>query len=59
MERARRSWVRTCGRRVRVQANARSFPRLVRLGFIGTGQRGGYTVMEADGVVLAGRLDSD
>lgn len=46
-------------RRVRVLANERSFPRLVRLGFVGTGQRGGYTVMEADGVVLAGRLDLD
>ncbi|OWL98951.1 hypothetical protein CBQ26_00395 [Deinococcus indicus] len=46
-------------RRVRVMANAHSFPRLVRLGFVGTGQRGGYTVMEADGVVLAGRLDLD
>ena len=46
-------------RRVRVQANARSFPRLVRLGFIGTGQRGGYTLMEADGVVLAGKLQGN
>lgn len=39
-----------------MQANARNCPSLMRLSFIGAGQRMGYTLMEADGVVLAGKL---
>lgn len=45
-------------RRVRVHANERSFPALMRLGFLGNGRRGGYTVMEADATVLWARVEN-
>lgn len=40
---------------VRVAANASSFPGLLKAGFVGSGQRGGYTLMELDGLVLSAR----
>jgi GNAT superfamily N-acetyltransferase len=45
-------------RRVRVHANDHSFPALVRLGFVGSGQRGRYLLMEADALLLRARLTS-